>query len=51
MLEVRDEFELDQVIVIPSAIPPHKTKEGLVDSAYRLEMLQKAVAGMDNFID
>ncbi len=50
MLEVRDELELDQVIVIPSAIPPHKTKEGLVDSAYRLEMLQKAVAGMDDFI-
>jgi nicotinate-nucleotide adenylyltransferase len=44
-LEVREGFGLDRVFLIPAAIPPHKTREGVAPAADRLHMIELAVAG------
>lgn len=41
--EVRESFELDEVIFIPAAIPPHKGTEELIDARHRLEMVRLAI--------
>lgn len=38
----KDELKLDRVLVIPTAVPPHKQAEGLVSSEDRLEMCKLA---------
>jgi nicotinate-nucleotide adenylyltransferase len=40
---VREELELDKVLFIPCANPPHKTDIELVDAIHRLEMTRLAV--------
>ncbi len=42
--EIRDLFGLDQVIFIPSAHPPHKAAEDVVDPLSRLEMVKLATS-------
>lgn len=37
--------ELDQIILMPCALPPHKDARDLVDGRLRLEMLQHAIEG------
>ncbi len=42
--EIRDTFGLDEVIFIPSAIPPHKDLHEVIDVKHRLEMVRLAIA-------
>lgn len=45
----REQARLDQVIFVPAAIPPHKQDRPLTPSAYRVEMLELAIAGHEHF--
>lgn len=42
-------LDLDRVIFIPAASPPHKTEQGMASFEHRLQMLQLAIAGNDSF--
>jgi len=42
--EIREAFDLDEIIFIPSSIPPHKVAEGVIDAKHRLEMVRLAIA-------
>lgn len=42
--EIREAFCLDEVIFIPSAIPPHKAMEEIIEAKHRLEMVKLAIA-------
>jgi len=42
-LEVKEGFELDEVILIPAALPPHKMPGEVADAADRLHMLNQAL--------
>ena len=42
-LEVKEGFDLDQVILIPAALPPHKMPGDVADAADRLHMLNQAL--------
>lgn len=42
--EIREAFRLEEVIFIPSAIPPHKAMEEIIDAKHRLEMVKVAVS-------
>ena len=42
-LEVKEGFLLDEVILIPAALPPHKRSGEVVDAADRLHMLKLAL--------
>jgi nicotinate-nucleotide adenylyltransferase len=46
--EIREQFELSRVIFIPVQVPPHK-KSGVVSSAHRFAMVQKAIRGNPSF--
>ena len=41
----REQRELDQVWLLPAAVPPHKQGRQLADAEHRVEMLKLAVAG------
>ncbi len=47
--EILEEFELEQVVFIPSADPPHKKKEGLLPASWRLKMLHLAIGDNPRF--
>lgn len=47
--EVREQFALDRVIFIPSALPPHKRPDNLADAAHRIRMTHDAVSGHQGF--
>ncbi len=40
--EIREAFALDEVIFIPSSIPPHKVTEEIIEARHRLEMVRLA---------
>jgi nicotinate-nucleotide adenylyltransferase len=42
--EIRETFDLEKVIFIPAAIPPHKGMGGMMDASHRLEMVRLAVS-------
>jgi nicotinate-nucleotide adenylyltransferase len=42
-LEVKERFNLDQIFLIPAAIPPHKTQGDVADAQDRMEMINLAV--------
>ena len=42
--EVMEAFELDQIKLIPAALPPHKEPRGVADAPDRLQMIRLAVA-------
>ena len=42
-VEVRQGFELDEIYLIPAALPPHKVPVELASAADRLEMLRLAI--------
>jgi nicotinate-nucleotide adenylyltransferase len=44
--EVRKEFNLDQVFLIPAALPPHKTPGMVADADDRLEMIHLAITDL-----
>lgn len=45
-LEVREGLGLDEVVLVPAAVPPHKGQAHLAGAAERLEMVTQAVAGV-----
>jgi nicotinate-nucleotide adenylyltransferase len=45
----REQCRLDRVVFVPSAVPPHKRGQELTPGATRIEMLQLAVAGHEQF--
>lgn len=47
--EVREAQQLDRVLFIPSAAPPHKRRQRLVSAPHRLAMTRLAVAGNPYF--
>jgi nicotinate-nucleotide adenylyltransferase len=40
--EIREVFELQEVIFVPAAHPPHKMTEGIIEPYHRLEMVKRA---------
>ncbi len=46
---IRDQFELDQILWIPSYIPPHKTHLRLADAGHRLTMTRLATSSNPAF--
>lgn len=44
--EVRETQRLDEIRLVPSAVPPHKPNAGLSSAADRLHMVELAVAGV-----
>ncbi len=49
-LEVKNGFSLDEIYIIPSAIPPHKGMEDMVSAKNRLEMIELAVSEYPGYI-
>jgi len=47
--EIHESFQLDQIIFIPSAYPPHKKIEGILPASFRVAMVQAAIAGNPHF--
>lgn len=47
--EVREAQQLDRVLFIPSATPPHKPRDGIAAAAHRLAMVRLAIAGNADF--
>ena len=47
--EIREAFHLDEVIFIPSSIPPHKVTEKVVEAKHRLEMVRLATSTNPHF--
>lgn len=45
----REQARLHQVIFLPAAVPPHKQDRPMTPSAYRVEMLELAIAGHEHF--
>lgn len=45
----RSEFDLDRVLFIPAARPPHKEGESVLAPAHRLQMVKLAIAGNPAF--
>jgi nicotinate-nucleotide adenylyltransferase len=45
-VEVREAFNLDKLLLIPSANPPHKSVDHVADAEDRLEMVRLAVKGV-----
>jgi nicotinate-nucleotide adenylyltransferase len=43
----RDALNLDRVLLLPTAIPPHKVVPGLTSGAHRVAMLRLAVKGRE----
>ena len=48
--EVKAGFGLDQILIIPSRLPPHKEPDGVVDAENRLEMIRLAFSDDPNFM-
>lgn len=46
---VRDAFQLDRVIFMPAARPPHKDLHGVLGSRQRYAMVELAISGNDYF--
>ena len=49
-LEVKEGFALDEVILIPAALPPHKMPSEVADAADRLHMLNLALENAPGLI-
>jgi len=47
--EIRGTFNLQEVIFIPAAIPPHKVAEGVIEARHRLEMVRLGTATNPSF--
>ena len=44
-LEIQEAFSLNQILFIPTAVPPHKEIRNLLPFAHRLKMIRLAIAG------
>jgi nicotinate-nucleotide adenylyltransferase len=47
--EVREKMELDRILFIPVAIPPHKVEKDLAQASHRFNMLRLATYGNPHF--
>jgi len=47
--EIWQAFQLDEVIFIPSSIPPHKATEKVMEAKHRLEMVRLATSSNSHF--
>jgi nicotinate-nucleotide adenylyltransferase len=47
--EIWQAFRLEEVIFIPSSIPPHKVTEKIVGAKHRLEMVKRAISSNPHF--
>ncbi|MGB2929891.1 MAG: nicotinate-nucleotide adenylyltransferase [Desulfobacterales bacterium] len=47
--EVKKGFGLDKIFIIPSALPPHKEPDGLVDAGDRVEMIRLSFSNHPDF--
>ena len=47
--EVKQGFGLDKIFIIPSALPPHKAPDGLVDAGDRIEMIRLSFSNHPDF--
>jgi nicotinate-nucleotide adenylyltransferase len=45
-IEVKEGFNLDQIFLIPAALPPHKMPGSLINADDRLEMINLATSGL-----
>lgn len=43
--EIREGQALDEVLLVPAAVPPHKDTAGMAPAHHRLRMLELAIAG------
>ena len=48
--QCREQAELDQVLFVPAALPPHKQGQSLTSFAQRVEMLALAISGHPSFL-
>ena len=48
--EVKTGFGLDKILIIPSALPPHKELDGVVNAEDRLEMIRLAFSDDPNLV-
>ena len=48
--EVKSGFDLDEILIIPSALPPHKISENVVDAKDRIEMIRLAFLNDPDFV-
>jgi nicotinate-nucleotide adenylyltransferase len=48
---IRDEFQLDRVIFMPSGRPPHKRSQNVSEGDHRYNMVCRAIAGNGYFCD
>ncbi len=44
-LEVHARLNLDEILLIPTGVPPHKTDEKLASPSDRVEMVRRAISG------
>lgn len=47
--EIREHFSLDGILFIPTHIPPHKERSGVIDPAHRIQMVKLATAPYKDF--
>jgi len=47
-VEVREAFNLDKLLLIPSATPPHKSADRVADAEDRVEMVRLAIRGVSS---
>jgi nicotinate-nucleotide adenylyltransferase len=47
--EIWQAFHLDEIIFIPSSVPPHKVTEKVAEAKHRLEMVRLAIASNPHF--
>ena len=45
----RKSLSLDKILFVPTSVPPHKSADGLIDGAHRIQMLKAAVEGKKYF--
>ena len=45
-VEVKEAFDLEKIVMIPAAVPPHKQMAGIASASDRLRMVQAATANV-----
>jgi nicotinate-nucleotide adenylyltransferase len=48
--EVKSGFDLDEILIIPTALPPHKKSENVIDAKDRLEMIRLAFSNDPDYV-
>ncbi|MBC5629827.1 nicotinate-nucleotide adenylyltransferase [Clostridium sp. NSJ-6] len=48
--EAKEQLDLDTIIFMPAGNPPHKKNKSIIDSSFRLEMVNLAIEGYKDFM-